>query len=197
MSNFKEIYGQEAAKRAIEIAVAGRHSILISGPMGCGKTTLAKAASDLAESEPLDDADLNPGNFMNLATVMDGDESFIIATATDRTLLPLRVLDRFAIILLLNHLSAADLLLPPPAEDSAAVKARIAKARIAKARRRPESFQRPALELLRTCVEQVPLTVRGFKHAKAVAATIASLDGEDTVGRVHIAEAVSYIWPKK
>src|SRR5262249_33264995 len=74
----------------------------------------------------LDDIDLDC-KFPQLRRHLD-QGLWIIATAayipTD-----FGIVDRFPIVLMLNRLHAADLILPPPAEDSAAVKRRIAMAR--------------------------------------------------------------------
>ncbi len=49
------IRGQAVARRALEIAVAGRHNIAFSGPPGVGKTLLARAGAGLLP--PLDEAE--------------------------------------------------------------------------------------------------------------------------------------------
>lgn len=54
--DFAHIKGQSAAKRALEIAAAGAHNLLLSGPPGCGKTLMAKALPSIMPPLTLEEA---------------------------------------------------------------------------------------------------------------------------------------------
>jgi magnesium chelatase family protein len=54
---------------------------------------------------------------------------------------------------------------------------------------RPDSS---GLALLREAADAMRLSARGYHRVLRVARTLADLDGADKVGRVHVAEALSY-----
>ncbi len=110
--------------------------------------------------------------------------------------------------------SPADLSLPPPRENSAAIAVRVARVRT----RQRERYAKLTLEkpiatnaeadgellekiaapdaagrqLLTQAAERLRLSARGYHRVLRVARTLADMDGADGVKRIHIAEALSY-----
>lgn len=54
--DFSEIIGQEAAKRGVEIAAAGGHNLIMIGPPGSGKSSIAKAMAGILPPMSLTEA---------------------------------------------------------------------------------------------------------------------------------------------
>jgi magnesium chelatase family protein len=123
------------------------------------------------------------------------------------------LIDRIDLHIEVPAVTAADLILPPPTEGSREVAERVAQARDRQAARYAaiglphirsnaavsgavlEDVARPdagGLTLLREAADAIRLSARGYHRVLRVARTLADLDGAEKVGRVHIAEALSY-----
>jgi len=305
-----QVKGQEVAKRALEIAAAGGHNLLMSGPPGAGKSLLAACLPGilppLQASEALEVSmvasvagELNGGKIKrrrpfrsphhsaSMPALVGGglrvrpgeislahlgvlflDElpefqrpvldslrqpletgNVSVARANTHVTFPARVqliaamnpcrcghlgdpalacsraprcaadyqarvsgplLDRIDLHVEVPGVSAADLTLPPPAEGSAEVAARVAAAREVQARRYNGNGVRtnaeadgelldsvatpddPGRKLLADAAAAMRMSARGFHRVLRVARTIADLSGVQNVGRIHVAEALSY-----
>jgi magnesium chelatase family protein len=310
--DLKDVKGQETAKRALEIAAAGGHNLLMVGPPGAGKSMLAaRLPALLPPLEPAEALELgmiqsvagglrsaglsrerpfrDPHHSASLPALVGGgararpgeislahqgvlflDElpefnraalealrqpletgRVTVARAAGHVTYPARfqliaamnpcrcghladaacsraprcaeeyqgrlsgpLLDRIDLHIDVPPVSAADLALPPPAEDSAAVALRVAAARARQmARYSVIDGERPirtnaeadgtlldevaepepaGRALLARAAERLRLSARGYHRVLRVARTLADLDGAAIVGRRHIAEALSY-----
>lgn len=76
LPDFIDVKGQEAAKRALEVACAGGHNILMIGPPGAGKTMLAKRVPSILPSMSFAEA-LETTAIHSVCGLLKGDQQFL------------------------------------------------------------------------------------------------------------------------
>ncbi len=128
------------------------------------------------------------------------------------------LMDRIDIRIDVPAVSASDLIRPVASESSADVARRVARAR----ERQRERFEAAGvagvttnarcstalierlaepdasgLQLLRDAAEKFKFSARGYHRVLKVARTLADLDGSERLGRIHLAEAISYRIPSE
>jgi magnesium chelatase family protein len=182
-------------------------------PLETGRVTIARAQRHVTYPARFQlIAAMNPCRCGNLATSACARAPRCAQDYQSRISGPL--LDRIDLHIDVPAVSSADLALPPPGESTAVIAERVAAAR---ARQAGRYAMLPAERRIRTnaevdgslldeiatpepagralllrAAERLRLSARGYHRVLRVARTLADLEGAQTVGRRHVAEALSY-----
>jgi predicted ATPase with chaperone activity len=169
--DFAEVRSHEAVKRALTIALAGNHSILLLGPSGHGKTMLAQAATAIRpvaiEEVTIDPKD--PNRIERLVQYVRCDIHIEVPPVPYRDLTSKRA-----------------------GTDSARICTQVETATKFGATHKDLSLSDSTVLLGKQAYDELGLSARGFTVCVRIARTIANLDQSEQIAELHLAEAVQY-----
>lgn len=187
-TDFAAIAGHECAKRALTVAIAGGHSILLVGQHGCGKTMLRDAAAGLGFCLSAESTPCACGNFNDPYTPCHCEADDIGAhRAAEWPSVDIWVeVPRVSARELESHSRR-------PGTTSADIQKQIDRAGA-----RPNHKLCPAGDnLLTAATRELPLNARQRETVLRVAATIAALDCSPRIEIQHLCEAINYRTPTR
>jgi predicted ATPase with chaperone activity len=172
------IYDNELAKRALVVAAAGGHSLLLVGPPNCGKTMLRAAALELGLAETFEEWPCPCGN----RTLRDAPCGCTV-----------RQVERH-----LRRLPSADITvemvrpLEREMRTSGTTLADMRKQIEAKADYQSLDLDTIGGNLLKAAVAELGIDAAVRQRVLLVARTIANLDGREQIEPSHLCEAINY-----
>ena len=181
--DFSDVRGQESVKRALLIALAGNHSIVLIGSPGCGKTLLTAAVRvaerQIPEARPITIREVQVIKKAG-TLVWQGSSLRQLARVIDMTVevppIPFRELT--------GRL---------PGTSTAQILERVQKAlAFAKSHKLDYTVGEGTLLLLRQASDELGMSARGVAAAVRLSRTIANLDGDVLINECHMAEAIQY-----
>lgn len=171
--DFVHVRGQESAKRALLISMAGQHSIVLIGPSGAGKSMLIAATKSIT--------------LQNVHAKMSEARGYPEVTNFDDY-------TDFDMMCEVPQVPFGDLFGQRPGTDTGTIHRQILA--YAKAKPVDSSLASVGSEGVRTLMKQayveLNMTPRGAVRTLKVAATIARLDDRSAINESHLAEAIGY-----